>query len=180
MNHISPIKKTAITAICTALAVVLPIALHSVANAGRVLLPMHLPVLLCGLVCGWPFGLLAGVLGPVLSSLITGMPGAAHLPGMIIELAVYGLVAGLLMRWIRTGKTVVDILLSLLGAMLAGRIAAGLAKALIFAAGEYSFAAWVTAHFVTGLPGILLQLVLLPLVFLALEKARLIPRRYPR
>ena len=179
MNQISPIKKTAVTAVCTALCVVLPIALHSVANAGRVLLPMHLPVLVCGLVCGGAPGLLCGLLGPVLSALITGMPDMAHLPGMIVELAVYGLIAGLLMRWVRTGKPLADCYISLVGAMLAGRIAAGLVKALIFSAGKYSFAAWIAAHFVTGLPGIILQLVLIPLIYLALQKSRLIPKRYP-
>lgn len=180
MNKMSGIKKSIITAVCAALCVVLPMAFHSIPNAGIILLPMHIPVLLCGMLCGWPFGLLCGLLGPLLSNLLTAMPIMAYLPGMMIELAVYGLVVGLLMRWVRTGKSLLDMYISLLGAMLLGRIVAGAAKALLFAAGQYSMAAWVASYFVSGFPGILIQLVLIPAVMIALEKAHLIPARYPR
>lgn len=179
MNSMTTVKKSMITAVCIALCVVLPMALHAIPNAGTLISPMHLPVLLAGLLCGWPFGLLCGIAGPVLSSLITGMPPAAYLPGMVVELAVYGLAAGLLMRLIRTGRLLADLYISLTAAMLAGRIAAGLARALIFAAGSYSFSAWATGYFISSLPGILIQLILLPILCIALEKARLIPKRYP-
>ena len=94
----SQVKRLIFAGLCVALGVVLPIALHSVANAGSIFLPMHIPVLLCGLICGWPYGLACGVLAPILSHLITGMPPAAILPGMLFELAVYGLVSGLMMK----------------------------------------------------------------------------------
>ena len=87
MNKLSYVKKAILTAACIALCVVLPMAFHAIPNAGNIYCPMHMPVLLCGLVCGWPFGLLCGVAGPLLSSLFTGMPPAAYLPSMIIELA---------------------------------------------------------------------------------------------
>lgn len=179
MNQMSSVKRSILTAVCIALCVVLPMAFHSVENAGSVLCPMHLPVLLCGLVCGWPFGLLCGLAGPLLSSLFTGMPPIAYLPAMLVELAVYGVTAGLLMRFVRTGRLAGDLCISLVTAMLAGRLAAGAAKALIFAAGKYSLAAWTAAYFVTCLPGMILQLVLLPAIVFALEKAGLIPARYP-
>ncbi|MBP3634494.1 MAG: ECF transporter S component [Oscillospiraceae bacterium] len=175
----SVVKKSILTAVCIALCVVLPQAFHAIPNAGSVYLPMHIPVLLCGLICGAPYGLLCGLAGPALSHLFTGMPPASMLPGMLMECAVYGLVAGLVMG-IRTKKLYADLYLSLICAMLAGRVVSGIAKAFIFSAGEYSMAAWVTGSFVTGLPGILIQLILIPTIVFALMKARLIPERYPK
>lgn len=181
MNKMSPVTKCVTTAVCMALCTVLPLAVHGIPNAGTLLSPMHLPVLLCGLICGWPYGLLCGLLGPLLSSLITGMPPMGSiLYGMLVELAVYGLMAGLLMQLIHTGKTVADLYISLVAAMLAGRIAGGLAKAFFFSAGTYSFRIWATAYFVSTLPGILLQLLLLPALYLALRRAHLLPLRYPQ
>lgn len=180
MKKISYVKKAILTAACIALCVVLPMAFHAIPNAGNIYCPMHMPVLLCGLVCGWPFGLLCGVAGPVLSSLFTGMPSMAYLPAMIIELAVYGLTAGLLMQVVHTKRVMADLYISLVVALLAGRIVAGASRALIFASGSYSLEAWVTSYFVTALPGLLIQLALLPVIAVALEKARLIPVRYPR
>lgn len=180
MKKISYVKKAILTAACIALCVVLPMAFHAIHNAGNIYCPMHMPVLLCGLVCGWPFGLLCGVAGPVLSSLFTGMPSMAYLPSMIIELAVYGLTAGLLMQVVHTKRVMADLYISLVVALLAGRIVAGASRALIFASGSYSLEAWVTSYFVTALPGLLIQLALLPVIAVALEKARLIPVRYPR
>ncbi len=167
-------KRLIFAGLCVALGVVLPIAFHSVANAGSILLPMHIPVLLCGLVCGWPFGLACGALTPLLSSLFTGMPPVAMLPSMVCELAVYGLVSGLLMQKIKTGKILLDLYLSLIAAMLAGRLVYGLLNALIFRAGSYSLPLWLTASFVTALPGIIIQLAVLPALVLALQKTKLI------
>ena len=180
MMKLSYVKKAILTAACIALCVVLPMAFHAIPNAGNIYCPMHMPVLLCGLVCGWPFGLLCGVAGPALSSLFTGMPSMAYLPSMAIELAAYGLIAGFLMQVIHTKKLLGDLYISLIAALLAGRIAAGASRALIFAAGSYSIGAWATSYFVTALPGLVIQLALLPAIAFALEKARLIPVRYPK
>ncbi len=162
-----------IAALCVALGIVLPVAVHGIPNAGSAILPMHLPVLLCGLLCGPAYGLACGILTPLLSSLITSMPPAAVLPSMICELAVYGFAAGLLILVIRTGSQIANVYLSLIGAMLIGRVVYGAVNALIFRAGEYSLEMWLTASFVTALPGIIIQLVLLPVVVLALRKAKL-------
>lgn len=180
MKKMSYVKKAILTAVCIALCVVLPLAFHAIPNAGSILSPMHIPVFLCGLVCGWPFGLLCGLAGPFLSSLITQMPQIAYLPGMLVELAVYGLVAGLLMRVVRTKNLYADLYISLVISMLAGRIVAGLAQAMLFAAGSYSFTAWTASYFINAWPGLILHLLLIPTVVFALEKARLIPARYPR
>lgn len=180
MKKMSVVKRAIITAICIALCVVLPQAFHAIPRAGMIYLPMHIPVLLCGLICGWPFGLLCGLAGPALSSVITGMPPAATLPSMMIECAIYGCVAGLLMAIVKTKKTYLDLYISLIGAMLCGRIIAGILQALIFSAGKYSISAWATSYFVTALPGIIIQIVLLPSIVFALMKAKLIPERYPK
>lgn len=179
MNKPSATLSLVIAGLCVALCVVLPMAFHAVPNAGSVFSPMHIPVLLCGLICGCPLGLLCGLLGPLLSSLITGMPPQAYLPPMMVELAVYGLVTGLMMRFIRMGNLIADLFFSLITAMLIGRVAAGLARALIFAPGKLTMAAWASSYFVTSLPGIAIQLVFIPAIVIALEKAKLIPTRYP-
>lgn len=179
-KSMSSIKKIVYSAMCLALSVVLPLAFHSIPDAGSILLPMHLPVLLCGLICGWPYGLACGALAPVLSSIITGMPPFAYLPAMVCELAVYGLVSGLLNRYVRTGKFFGDIYISLVSAMLAGRIVGGILNALIFSVGKYSMPIWITGYFVTSLPGIIILLVLIPVIVFALEKAKLIEVKYPQ
>lgn len=179
MKKMSVVKKSILTAVCIALCVVLPQAFHAVgASSGQIFLPMHIPVLLCGLICGAPYGLLCGLAGPLLSSLMTAMPSAPALPGMMVECAAYGFAAGLVMRLLHTKSTYADLYLSLLAAMLFGRVISGVTKALIFSAGEYTIAAWVASSFVTALPGIIIQLILLPSIVFALMKAKLIPQRY--
>ena len=173
----SQIKRLVLSAVCAALCVVVPMVFHAIPNGGAMFLPMHIPVLLCGMICGWPLGLACGAIGPLLSSLITGMPATAALPGMMVECAVYGAVAGLLLKYIRTGNRYADLYISLIPAMLLGRVISGIFKALILTPG-LSLTAWATASFVTGLPGIAIQLVLVPILVLGLERAKLIPKQY--
>jgi niacin transporter len=173
----SSTRRIVFTGLCIALGVVLPLALHSVPNAGSIFLPMHIPVLLCGLACGWAYGLSCGVVVPLLSSLLTGMPPAAFLPAMLCELAVYGVVAGIMSRVINLRNKTLGIYIQLITAMLAGRVVYGILNALIFAAGQYSFSVWLTGVFVTSLPGIVIQLVFIPIVIIALKKAKLLEDR---
>jgi len=97
---------------------------------------------------------------------------------MMVECATYGAVAGVMMRFVRTKKTWLDLYISMVTAMVAGRVVAGVVKALILAPGTPMFA-WVTTSLVEGLPGIAIQLVLLPALVYALMRAKLLPRRYP-
>lgn len=179
MKTMSRVKLYTFTAACIALCVVMPMAFHAIPNGGSLFSPMHIPVLLCGLSCGGPLGLVCGLAGPALSSLLTGMPGAAFLPAMMVELAVYGLISGLLMKVIRTGRSRLDMYLCLITAMLAGRIVAGLVNSLIFQAGNYSLAIWLTSYFIGSWPAIIAHLVLIPILMVTLEKAKLLPSRYP-
>ena len=173
MKRKSSVRELCLCALMIALCVIMPLFFHAV-GLGGAFSPMHFPVLMCGLLCG--------ILGPILSSLTTGMPGAPMLISMIPELAVYGLVTGLLMRVIRTGKPLADIYLSMIPAMVLGRIVGGIAKAfvLLSSAKSYSVAVWASAYFAETLPGTILQLVLLPMLVLALMKAKAIPARYPK
>lgn len=176
---LSPVKKLVFSAVCAALCVVLPMAFHAIPNGGSIFLPMHIPVLLCGLICGWPYGGVCGLLGPALSCLITGMPTVAYLPSMMVECCTYGLVSGLLMKFVRTGRPTLDLYISLIAAMILGRTVAGFAKSWIFSPGTAPFI-WVTTSLVTGIPGIIAQLILMPLIVYTLTRARIIPVRYSK
>ncbi len=168
------VRSLVLAALFLALAVALPMAFHAVPNAGGVFLPMHLPVLLCGLLLGAPLGFACGLLAPLMSCLITGMPPMAILPAMTCELAVYGLVAGLLPRLIARRApslpSLARLYIALVAAMLAGRLAAGAVNALFFQAGRYSLQAWLAASFVRALPGIAAQLAVLPALALVLAR----------
>lgn len=176
----SNVKKSIITAVCIALCYVIPLMFHGIQNAGNIFCPMHIPVFICGLICGWQYGLLCGIAGPALSSALSGMPPVAILPSMMVELAVYGTAAGLMMKLVRTKSTYADLYISLIVAIVCGRVLAGLAKALIFARGSYSMSAWIAGSVVTSWPGTVIQLVFIPTIVFALMKSHLIPERYPK
>ncbi len=176
MGKMTRVKASTVAAACIALCVVLPMAFHAIPNAGSIFLPMHIPVLLCGLMCGWPFGLVCGLLGSLLSTLLTGMPPIAMLPSMMVELAVYGAAAGLMMQFVHTKKLYADLYISLITALIAGRVIGGVAKALIFFAGAYSMQAWIAASVVTCWPGLVIQLLFIPAIVTALQKAQLVPQ----
>ena len=178
----SSVKKIALCAVCIALCVVLPIAFHVFGPVASILSPMHIPVLLCGLVCGWPYGAFCGIAGPLLSHLINAMPPTAALIHMVPELCAYGLVCGLVMRFVRTGRTAVDLYCALVPAMLLGRMAGGVVRTL-FLLGQgqgYTLAMWAAAYLLEALPGIILHLILVPALALVLMRAKLVPARYPR
>jgi len=167
-------KQLVLTALFTALGVVLPQAFHAIPNAGSIFLPMHIPVLISGYAVDPVYGLICGILTPLLSHLIFSMPPTPVLPSMLCELAVYGLMTGLLNKLIKTENDILKAYLVLLGAMLCGRITYGILNTLIFRAGSYSLNAWLSAAFITAVPGIIIQLVLIPILVVRLKKANLI------
>lgn len=180
MQKMSYVKKSIITAVCIALCYVIPLMFHGIQNAGSIFCPMHIPVFICGLICGWQYGLLCGIAGPALSSALSSMPPVAILPSMMVELAAYGTASGLMMKLVRTKSTYADLYISLIVAIVCGRVLAGLAKALIFARGSYSMSAWIAGSVVTSWPGTVIQLVFIPTIVFALMKSHLIPERYPK
>lgn len=163
------------TAVCLALAMLLPFFTGQLRELGQALSPMHLPVLLCGLLCGWPWGLLCGVVAPLFRSLCFGMPLLfPHAIGMAAELGGYGFLSGFLYR--RLPKRLPFLYLSLLGGMIFGRVTGAAFKLILLTAGlieEYSLALFVSGYLVGTLPGMAVQLLFIPPIVTALRRAGL-------
>lgn len=161
------VKKITLSAFFLALGLVLPFAFHSFGpTAGSMFLPMHIPVLLCGFVCGSGYGALVGALTPLVSSALTGMP--IFMPtgiAMCFELMTYGFLSGLVIKKI-------SLYPSLILTMLAGRIVSGVVNLVLLSmAGKaYTLEIFLTASFVTALPGIILQLIIVPLLVTVIKK----------
>lgn len=163
-------KNLILASLFIALGIALPLAFHMVPNGGKVFLPMHIPIYLCAFLCGWKYGLACAILTPILSSTLTGMPVGAMLPSMIIELSTYALVSAILNHKNIFKNRSIGIYSSLIPAMLTGRIIGGIFNAFIFNMPNYSFNAFISGYFIMGLPGIILQLVILPPMIILLEK----------
>jgi LytS/YehU family sensor histidine kinase len=163
MTRRFPVRILTATGLLLAAGLLLPMVFHSLFGAvgGRTFMPMHYTVLLGGLLLGPVAGAFLGIATPLLSTLMTGMPAVAILPPMVVELAVYGLVAGVARRRWQLAP-----LWSLLLAMVAGRIALGLAVAVLGPSIGLKAepVAYVVAAIVTGLPGIAVQVVVIPLL----------------
>lgn len=158
--------KLVASSVLVALGVLLPMAFHMVGAAGSIFLPMHIPALLAGFLFGPYCGFCVGLLSPLISGLSTGMPPIPVLPVMAVELAVYGAIGGWLYRNMKQG-----IRLSLITAMTAGRLAAAVsafALVKLFAV-KINPLAFITGAVLTGLPGITVQLMLVPLLVRRLE-----------
>ncbi len=168
------IKKICMSAMCLALAVILPIAFHAVPNSAVIFSPLHIPVLLCGLICGYKFGLLVGLFGPILSMLISGMPTVSNLPSMIVECLIYGSLPYLYLKIVKFKHLYINIYVGLIISILIGRCAGGIVSALMYTEGNYSLGLWATSYFVKGWPGIIIQIILIPNVVFLLEKSKLI------
>ena len=154
-----------------ALALVLPFLTGQIPEIGSMLCPMHIPALLCGYFCGWPWGLAVGLIAPILRSLLFGMPPMFPVAiCMAFELATYGAVSGLLYSKLPHNK--VSIYISLLIAMVAGRLVWGIARFLCAGLNVSAFglsAFWAGA-ITTAIPGIIIQILLIPVIVMALEK----------
>lgn len=170
MKKRNPILDMVLSALFLAMAYVLPFFTGQVPQIGAMLCPMHLPVLLCGFFCGWPWGLGVGLIAPLLRSITLGMPPMFPTAlCMAFELAVYGAIAGLMYKILP--KKRVFLYVSLLIAMVAGRLIWGGAMfiCLGFTGGSFGFTAFLAGAVTNALPGIFLQLVLVPVVVMVME-----------
>ena len=158
-----------IAAFFLALALVLPFLTAQVPTVGKMLCPMHLPVFLCAYFCGPFYALVVGIIAPLLRMLLFGMPNFLTAIPMCFELAAYGFFAGILYK--KLPKKNVYIYVSLIAAMILGRIVWGIAKAVLVGLGaiDFGFKAFIVEGFVTALPGIALQIVVVPLLVIALR-----------
>lgn len=162
-------------AVCLALCFVLPLITGQIPEIGSRLAPMHIPVLLCGFVCGWPYGLFVGAVAAPLRYLLFSMPPFPTCIFMAFEMAIYGLSTGLLYKLFP--KKLPYIYVNLILSMLAGRIVWGAAKfiAMGFTETTFSFNLFLTGAFIDAIPGIICHIVLIPLIVIGLQKAKLIP-----
>lgn len=170
-------KNLTLSAMFLALGLVLPLLTGQIPQIGNMLLPMHLPVFLCGLICGWQYGGVIGFITPLLRHVIFGMPvlyptGLA----MSLELMTYGIVAGLLYA-ISKWQCVVALYRCLIIAMLAGRAVWGVTEVILLGLSGDSFTwqAFFAGAFLNAVPGIILQLILIPAIMLALHRTGLVP-----
>lgn len=155
-----------LAAVLLALGMVLPLLTGQIKEIGDSLLPMHIPVLLCGLLCGLYYGGAVGLMMPFLRSITFGMPPLyPQAIWMALELATYGLVIGLLWR-MRRQPRLGWLYISLVSAMLAGRVVWGWAKLILLGlkGTAFTWEAFFVGGFVDALPGIVLQLVLIPFI----------------
>lgn len=173
----TPIKKLVLSAMFLALGMVLPFVTMQIPQIGNMLLPMHIPVFLCGLICGWQYGAAVGVIVPIMRSMIFTVPVMfPNAVSMSLELMTYGLVAGLLYG-ISRHQCIIALYRSIIIAMLAGRAVWGAAQVIFLTAGGKSFtwSAFAAGAFLNAIPGIIIQLVLIPTIMLALHKTGLVP-----
>lgn len=166
-------RKLVYTGLFMAIGLILPMFVKfiPVSNPGAIFLPMHIPVLLCGFICGIYYGAVCGMILPLLSFCITGIPPIFPVGiSMVFELCAYGTLAGLLYK-LTKGK----IYLTLIGAMIGGRIVMGIANVIIFGLADkaYGTAAFISGAFITALPGIIIQIILIPVIVKAMKKSRL-------
>lgn len=167
-------RELVLTAMLLALGMVLPFLTGQIPAIGQMISPLHIPAFICGLTCGWQWGLVLGVVLPLLRSVVFGMPPlvAVGIP-MAFELAVYGAVCGLLYPlFAKHTKRLPAMLLSLVIAMIAGRLVGGAAKAVVMGitGAGYTFAAFVAGYFTSTLVGAAIHLVLVPAIVTAVEK----------
>ena len=176
-KSISPIRALTYSAISLALCLVLPFLTGQIPQIGSALCPMHLPVLLAGFLCGPWWAAAVGAVAPLLRSVLTGgyPPLFPTAVAMTFELCTYGLVSGLL--WRKSPKNTGSIYLTLVAAMVAGRIVWGVVTAILLGMGDtpFTWVAFWAGGFANAVPGIVLQLVLIPLLVVALRRAKLAP-----
>lgn len=163
-------KELVWAALFLAIGIIIPYIFHVTSLPGQILLPMHIPVLLCGVVLGKKYGVIVGILLPFINSVLLGMPPIYPTAvAMVFELATYGLVTGLLYK-----DKKYNIFISLIVAMLVGRIVSGIVNyALLTVGGSgFVFAAFITSTFVKAVPGVIIQLILIPAILKVLEYAK--------
>ena len=170
----SPLKKSMIVCLCAALCVALPQTLRVIPGTDGIYGLIHMPVLLCAFACGAGGGVACAFLGLTVSFLVTGLPGAVMLPVLLVECIVGSLLAAFMERLLPFEKAAGDISLCFAISILLGRLTGSLVSALLFMAAGLPAAFWTGGYFLVSVPGMLIEMVLLPIVAYALVNAGLI------
>lgn len=171
----STTKKIVYAGLLIALGLVLPFLTGQIPSIGSKLLPMHIPVLLVGFICGWPYGLLIGFILPLFRSVIFGMPPMFPTAvAMAFELAAYGAATGILYKILP--KKNISVYISLIVAMICGRIVWGAVSLVLYglSGSAFTWKIFMTGAFVNAVPGIIVQIVIIPVIVIALKKGRFI------
>ena len=172
MKRHNALLRLILAALFLALAYIMPFLTGQIPEVGSMLCPMHIPVLLCGFFCGWPWGLVVGFIAPLLRSLLTGgfPPMFPTAVCMAFELGTYGFVAGFMHK--RLPKKKPFVYCSLISAMIVGRLVWGCAMFICtgISQSEFSFSAFIAGAFTTAIPGIIVQLILIPILVMLLDK----------
>ena len=161
-----------VSAMMLALGLFLPFLTGQIPEIGKMLLPMHIPVILCGFICGWKYGAPIGFILPIMRSLIFGMPILyPKAIAMAFELAAYGLTTGIVYPRFKR-KNALAIYVSLILAMILGRVVLGIVNSILYGFGDnkYSMSLFISGAFADAIPGIILQLILIPAVVAAINK----------
>lgn len=167
----SSLNRMVMAAVFLAMAMVLPFLTGQIPQIGTALGPMHIPALLAGYFCGPWWALAVGLIAPPLRYLLFGMPPIMPTGiAMSFELAVYGMTAGLLDRYLPKKNSYVYV--SLISAMLAGRIVWGAVRVILYGLGhsQFSWAAFLSGAFINAVPGIVVHIILIPILVIALRK----------
>ncbi len=173
------IQKLVLTALFLSLGFVLPFLTGQIPQIGKMLLPMHIPVLLCGLICGPQYGLVIGFVLPLMRSLIFSQP--LFYPtaiAMAFELAAYGFLIGFFYnraKW----QCIRSLYRSMFLSMIGGRLVWGIVQMVLLGVGKngFTFSMFLSGAILTAIPGIIIQLVLIPVIMLALDRTHLVPFR---
>lgn len=180
MKRSTKTVKVSVAAMLTALSILFPQIFHltGIPQVGAIFLPMHIPVLMSGFLLGPVYGAIIGLIAPLVSNLLTNMPVASKLPFMMIELFVYGLTSGLFYHKLSLSKKSFGTVIALVMAMVAGRLAYGISMVIAaeFFNIEGGFMVAITSS-ITGIYGIVLQLVTIPPIVYAVRKAGLLNER---
>ncbi len=168
--------KFVLSAMFIALGLTLPLLTGQIQQIGSMLLPMHIPVILCGLICGWKHGMGVGFAVPLLRSAVFSMPVLyPNAVAMSFELAAYGFLVGFLFekaKW----QCLKSLYRCLIISMIGGRFVWGIVMAVLMGAngGAFTFTAFLAGAFLNAIPGIVLQLVVIPAIMLALKRTHLV------
>ncbi len=180
------IKKICLFAVFLALAWLLPLLTGQIPEIGQQLCPMHIPILLAGFILGWKYGALLGFVAPLTRSLMFGQPALYPMAlCMAFELATYGFLSGFIFqifikKFTMDKKTIIWMYVSLILAMIGGRLVWGLSRYLcgVFAQNAFTFKMFLSGAILTAWPGIVLQLVLIPALLFTLYKAKILQKYY--
>lgn len=145
----------------------LPMVFHLFGLTGQVALPMHIPVLIGGFFLSPPLALFLGIITPLVSSVLTGMPVLFPMAViMMFELGTYAFSASLFAR-----KMKLPAVTSLILAMIAGRIAAGVTVAMLVQlfGVKMNPVLYIKGAVITGIPGIIIQLIFIPSLIIAIK-----------